>query len=178
MKRNAGVTELIRFNLVWYSMNAIFSRTAILHLMGTPASTSELNRFRLVFSNAGLPSTTVRDIVNTLHTVLDSRHATRIPGYAAGTSVTTLEAIFSKYTPADAQATSNGKTIRTAIATRNLANLDLPLLIYLMRNWTVHGNMIDGAFGSMPRFRTYIDTVLIALSEIHAGASQALLGKL
>jgi len=33
MTRNAGVTELVRFNMVWSAINAIFSRTAILHLL-------------------------------------------------------------------------------------------------------------------------------------------------
>src|SRR5262249_43408874 len=70
MTRDAGVTELLRFNLVWYSMNAIFSRMEILRLLGKPSSTSELNRFRLICSHANLTSAIVTPIVGTLHTIL------------------------------------------------------------------------------------------------------------
>ena len=89
-----------------------------------------------------------------------------------------LEAIFRKYVPADIQKKKVGKTLQTAIESGNYSALDVPTLIYLMRNWTVHGAMMDGAFGGIARFEGYIDSLLQALALVHVGASKALLAKL
>ncbi len=55
------------------------------------------------------------------------------------------------------------------------APLDVPVLIYLFRNWTTHAAMMEGAFGSIVRFRRYVDVMTQGLASIHCGFSKALL---
>jgi hypothetical protein len=173
-KRSAGVTELIRFNFAWSGMNALFSRKAIRDLLGNTAATSELDRFKFFFTHARLPSASVSAMTATLHGILRIPVTTRIAGVALA-PVTTLESIFFKYTTLEIQQKSAGEKIRAAIASGNMTALDLPVLIYQMRNWSVHGGLLDSSFKNEARFRAYIDTVLGALSEVHANISQVLL---
>lgn len=177
-KREPGITELIRFNMSWYAMNAVFSRKPILALLGTPRSNSEADKFRLIVTCAGLSTSRVAQTTNDLHTVLNFRHVTRMPNQSTGMSVTALQAIYEKYTPQDFQTLGVGRDVKHALAAGTLAGLDLATLIYLMRNWIIHASMMDGAFGSMVRFRQYTDTISEALASIHAGVSRALHARL
>lgn len=176
--RTAGVSELVRFNLAWFGMNALFSRNAVLQLIGTTKATSELDRFKFIYRHSGMSTGSITSFTSTLHSILATQITTTLPGHPIGTPTTTLQAIYEKYTPAHVQAMTNGRKIRSAISTGNMAALDLPTLIYLMRNWGVHGGLIDSSFRSVKRFRVYIDTILEALSEIHLGASANLLTKI
>lgn len=175
--RTPGVSEMIRFNLAWSGMNALFSRNAVLQLLGTTSASSELGRFKFVCSHSGLQPASVTAQTATLHSILSAQIKTAVPGHSLGTPVTTLSALHEKYTPVHVQSFATGKKIQAALSTGSLAQLDLPILIYLMRNWSVHGGLIDSSFRSVQRFRLYIDTILEALSEVHLGASLALLGK-
>lgn len=158
-RRGSGVTELIRFNMAWYAMNALFSRKAILDLLGGSTPSSELSKFRFLFDHAGLSKQRVATLTGSLHTILGAPHTTRVPGFAAGSPIGVLEGIMHKYIPAEALNYKNGVLIRSALSSGNLTTLDLPTLIYLMRNWIVHGAMMDGAFGGIVRFESYIEKI-------------------
>jgi len=68
-----------------------------------------------------------------------------------------------------------GMKIQAAISSGNMTPLDLPLLIYQMRNWSIHGALLDSSFRNEARFSAYINTILAALSDVHASVSQVLL---
>lgn len=175
--RTLGVSELVRFNLAWSGMNALFSRNAVLQLLGPIRATSELDRFKFIYRHSGVAAKSITSFTVTLHSILATQIKTTLPGHPIGTPITTLQVLHEKYTPAHVQVMANGRKVQSAISTGNMAPLDLPTLIYLMRNWGVHGGLIDSSFRSVNRFRLYIDTVLEALSEIHLGASTVLLAK-
>ncbi|MGQ0834090.1 MAG: hypothetical protein ACT4O5_04065 [Gammaproteobacteria bacterium] len=101
------MTELIHFNLAWYAMNAIFSRKAILDLLGPPASQSELDKFRLLFGHASL---------------------------SGAASVATLDESISRDSCKHTE-DANGEGDPAALTSKNLSALDLPMLNYLMRRW-------------------------------------------
>lgn len=176
--RTEGVSELVRFNLAWSGMNALFSRNAVLQLIGATKATSELDRFKFIYQHSGISAGSITSFTATLHSILATQIKTTLPGHPIGTPITTLQALHEKYTPAHVQAMANGKKIQSAISSGNMTPLDLPTLIYLMRNWGVHGGLIDSSFRSVNRFRLYIDTILEALSEIHLGTSAVLLAKI
>ncbi|MCW9023776.1 MAG: hypothetical protein OQK73_03760 [Gammaproteobacteria bacterium] len=175
--RSPGVTELVRFNLAWSGLNALFARSSILSLLPPASARSELERFRVLYNNANLDSAKVSSYEDTLRKILSVTITTRIAGVPDGTPVTTLHALHYKYTPIEAKTRGVGRKVTEALSTSNYAVLDLPILIYLMRNWSVHGALIDSSFRSVARFRTYIDTVFKSLAEIHNGISQELLSR-
>lgn len=175
--RTAGVSELVRFNLAWSGMNAIFSRDPVLQIVGSTSATSELDRFKFIFNHSGVSTNSIASLTATLHSILATQITTTLPNHPVGTPVTTLQALHEKYTPSHVQAKANGKKIQAAIASGNLTPLDLPTLIYVMRNWSVHGGLLDSSFRSVKRFRLYIDTILEALSEVHVGVSAVLLAR-
>jgi hypothetical protein len=177
-KRSPGVTELIRFNLAWSGMNALFSRKAILDVFPPSAPRSELARFRFLWSHAGtLPAGSSSGLTK-LHSILQCNITTRIAGLAIGTSVTTLHSLFYKYTPVEQQGRQTGQIIQSAMSSGVMSALDAPVLIYLMRNWSVHGGLIDSSFRSEGRFKMYIDTVLSMLADAHLAISGTLLSRL
>jgi hypothetical protein len=159
-------------------MNALFSRGAILGLVGRPKSTKELDKFKLLYTHANIAPPRINTLTVAAHSILNKSTSTRIAGHAPGSSVTILTAIVKKYIPPDAMSFTAGRLIQGALTTGNLSVLDLPTLIYLMRNWVIHGNLMDGAFGGIASFESYIDLILKALTEIHVGVSEALLKKL
>lgn len=175
--RAKGISEMVRFNLAWSGMNALFSRDSVLQLLGNTKASSELERFRFIYSHSGLRSTYIATHTATLHSILSAQIKTTIPGHPIGAPITILQVLYEKYTPKHVQSIGTNKKIQTALNSGSLTPIDLPILIYLMRNWSVHGGLTDSSFRSVQRFRLYIDTVLEALSEIHVGASFAILGK-
>jgi hypothetical protein len=172
--RSPGVTELIRFNLAWSGLNAIFARNSVLNLLPAARSRSELDRFRIIFDNSAVDPAKISKYEQVLQKILSVNITTRIAGLSQGAQVTTLHALHYKYTPVDTQSRGACRKVEEALNTSNFAMLDLPILIYLMRNWSVHGALIDSSFRSVARFKTYIDTVFEALSEIHFGISKEL----
>jgi hypothetical protein len=176
-KRSPGLMELVRFNFAWSGMNALFSRESVRALLGSTNAKSELDRFQFLFSHAQPPSASVSAWVKVLHAILNTQVTTRIAGVSLA-PVMTLESIFLKYTTPEIRRRKTGKLIQSAISTGNLSALNLPILIYQMRNWSVHGALLDSAFRNEARFKAYIDTVLAALSDVHANISQVFLQKL
>lgn len=176
--RSPGVTELIRFNLAWSGMNALFCRKSICDLLSTSSARGELARFKIFVRNANLSAQDVAIAERNLRNILDTQISTRIPGVPLGTPVTTLMALHSKYTPPDAQNRGASRTVGDALAAGSLAQLDLSTVIYLMRNWALHGALIDSSFRSVARFRSFIGIILANTAAIHHGVSNALLAKL
>ena len=174
-KRSLGVSELVRFNMVWSGMNALFSRQSILDLLPNAIAGSELLRFRILYNNASLDPVKISGYEKILRDILSVPITTRIPGIPSGKSVTTLHALHYKYTPVEIQARGVGKDIKNALDSGDYSSLDLPMLIYSMRNWSVHGGIIDSSFRNEDRFKLYIDTILSALSDVHYGISKELI---
>jgi hypothetical protein len=89
-----------------------------------------------------------------------------------------LFAFDAKYVPAAAKQRGAARLVAAAASSGNLTALDLPSLLYAFRNWSVHGNALDGGFGSRPRFANYLRILLEVLAEIHFATSSALRSKL
>ncbi|MGY4828208.1 hypothetical protein ACVNIS_06500 [Sphaerotilaceae bacterium SBD11-9] len=173
--RSPGVAEMIRFTMSWSGMNALFSRPSILALLGTTSASSELKRFRFVLSHSGLTPALIASHEAALRQLLSVHINTRVPGVVAGTPVTTLHSLFYKYTPTEVQGMPTGKVVKQALISGNYATLDLALLIYAMRNWSVHGGIIGSSFRSDTRFDRYMNSIQMALADIHDGLAAALL---
>lgn len=170
-----SVSEMIRFNLAWSGMNALFSRNSVVSLFTAAAPKSELDRFKLFYANSGVSLTAMAGLLANLHNILATPTISTVPGYPTGSSLPILQVLHEKYTPIQYQTMATGKLIAAAIRTGNYSALDMPLLIYLMRNWSVHGGLLGSNFRSVPRFDLYIKTVSDALSEVHAGLSADIL---
>jgi hypothetical protein len=166
--------ELMRFVFAWSGANALFARDAILTLLGTPSSKSELARFRVLFQTAMLTPQVVSAREKLLRNILSTPTVTRLPGVPFGTTTSTLFAINAKYVPLDAQTRGTGKLVAHAAISGHLATLDLPTLVYSFRNWSVHGNSIAGSFGSIPRFSAYASTLVETLADVHNGVAARL----
>lgn len=176
-QRKTSFVELLRYGFAWFGLNAIFSRPALLDLIGVPSNpNSEFEHFRVLFNAAPLPDSVSQTAA--LHGILGALTAPRLANQTLGTSVSTLFAIDAKYIPASAKAKGNGKVVTAAASSGSLATLDLARLLYAFRNWSVHGNALDGAFGSRPRFSQYVAVLLEVLAEIHLSTASALLPKL
>ena len=172
-----SVSEMIRFGLSWSAMNALFSRNAVVTLLDPKVPTSELDRFRIFYNNSGVDVSKMAGMLTNLHNILATPTLSAIPGNLPGTSLPILQVLHEKYTPFQYQKMASGKIITAAVATGNYINLDMPLLIYLMRNWSVHGGLLGSSFRNVPRFDLYIKTISQALSEVHAGISCVLNAK-
>jgi hypothetical protein len=113
-------------------------------------------------------------MLTNLHNILATTTLSAIPGNPPGTSLPILHVLHEKYTPLQYQKLSSGKLITAAVGSGNYSKLDLPLLIYLMRNWSVHGGLLGSSFRSVPRFDLYIKTIARALSEVHVCVASVL----
>lgn len=179
MRRSAktpSISEIVRFNLAWSGMNALFSRNAIFALIGSTPPRSELDRFKLLVNMAIAPANVLDSYTSNLHNLLKCITVSFVPGHPAGTPLSVLQVLHEKYTPAQYRSMATGVKIQAAIASGNYASLDAPTLIYLMRNWSVHGGILSSSFRSVPRFNSYIGTVSEALAIIHLQLSNKLLG--
>ena len=169
-----SVSEMIRFGLAWSAMNALFSRNSVVTLLDPKPPTSELDRFRVFYNNSGVDAAKMSGMLTNLHNILATTTLSAIPGNAPGTSLPILQVLHEKYTPLQYQKMASGKLITAAVASGNYSKLDLPLLIYLMRNWSVHGGLLGSSFRSVPRFDLYIKTIARALSEVHISIASVL----
>jgi hypothetical protein len=174
-KRARSFNEIIRYTFSWSGINAIFSRNELLHLLGTPKSDSELDRFRVLFQTAALPATDISNREELLHAFLSTQTITRLPLTPHGTAVSTLQAINIKYIPPSARKKGIGKRIDEAANSGNFSALDLPTLLYAFRNWSVHGNPLDGGFGGRAKFNLFLDTLNETLAEVHLKMASVLL---
>ncbi len=171
--RKASFTELLRYNFSWFGLNAIFSRDTLLQLVGTAQNSSEFARFCVLFDAASLVDATAT--IRVLHDLLARKTEPRLPSTRPGTAVPTLRAIQAKYLPGpNAKGTTN-KAVTAALFTGDWSGLNLPTLLYAFRNWSVHGNALDGCFGSRPGFLQYVTTLHGVLAEVHASTAARLL---
>ena len=176
--RAHALNELTRFTFLWTAANAIFARNEILHLLDPALGNraTELERFRVLFNNAGISAADIAKTEKTLHSLLAlPMHVKHFPWGAINNPPTILEVIYFKYTVPAEQSRGLGKKILQAATTRNYSALDLPTLIYATRNWNIHGVLLSSSFrGSQKKFNLWIDTINTAISQVLGGASKAL----
>jgi hypothetical protein len=176
-QRKTPFVDILRYGFAWFGLNAVFSRPSLMHLFGQPSNpNSEFERFRVLFDAAALANSAARTAA--LHAILTAPTAPRLPSHPTGTPVSTLFAFDAKYVPAAAKQRGAARLVAAAASSGNLTALDLPSLLYAFRNWSVHGNALDGGFGSRPRFANYLRILLEVLAEIHFATSSALRSKL
>lgn len=162
-KSNNLFIELLRFNFSWSGINAIYTRNDLLSLFGTPSNNGEYSKFSLLYTNAVLPNAIVR--LQELHLLLNTQITTRLPN-SSNHPVSTLKAIQLKYLP-DNVPGPVAKAMREAVDAGNANSLDMPILLYLFRNWSVHGNTLHGCFGSHPGFLKYTSLLQETLADVH-----------
>ena len=165
-------TEFIRYGFVWFGLNAIFSRQSLLTLVAVPTGAAEFDRFKVLL-NAG-PVTNSSAIERELRDLLDTPITPRLPDIPTGTSVTTLNAITLKYIPSATRQGRPAAALAAAANSGSAALLDLPTMLYGFRNWSVHGNALDGCFGSHPRFVRHVELLTTVLAEVHLNTAHAI----
>jgi len=163
--RRASFVELLRYGFSWFGLNAIFSRPALLHLIGNPANNSEYDAFLVLYNVRPVPNASVLEAQ--LHKLLSAQTSPRLPNVPSGTTVSTLHAIYAKYIPAGKVEGRAAKALRSAATSGNISALNLPTLIYGFRNWFVHGNALDGSFGTRPGFLDYVGILQQGLADVH-----------
>lgn len=168
-------TELVRFTMAWSGMNALFSRPAVLAVFGEVRLNSELLDFTTIVSKSQLNISRTSTLEAHLRKVLIAPVKVHtLIGHMPGTQLPTLQVIHEKYTPASYQNKGIGRKLQESIQNGNADNLDLPTIIYAMRNWSLHGSILGSSFRSTSRFAAFLDTINDALSEIHALAATEL----
>lgn len=172
-KKTPSVTEMVRFGLAWSGMNALFSRNAIFALLGIAAPKSELDRFKALVAVAIVP-TQLTSAASNLQHLLQNSTVSYVPGHPSGTALPVLQVLHEKYTPIQYRDMATGKLIQKAITTGDYTCLDASTLIYLMRNWSVHGGILSSSFRSVPRFNSYIGTISDSLALIHVQLAEKL----
>ena len=171
-KRSPSFVELLRFDFTWFASNAIFTRPELRDLIGKPKGTAELDQFLVLYDNASIINASA--IEARLQAILAAPTSPRLPDAPAGTVVATLDAIRRKYQHTGIHGRT-AKAIEAAAITGNMAGLDIPTIIYAFRNWSVHGNALDGSFGSRPRFLEFCRSLIGLLAEVHRDTAAALL---
>jgi hypothetical protein len=169
--KTPSVSQLVRFNLAWAGMNALFSRNSVFTLLGIAHPISELDRFKALYAKAAPSYVDMTAHLGTLHALLQKPTVSYVPGFPAGSTHTVLKALHFKYTPMQYQNMATGKKVAAAIGSGNLAALDIPTLMYLMRNWSVHGGIVSSNFRSVSGFDRYISTMNEALALVHLNLS-------
>lgn len=165
--KTPSVSQVVRFNLAWAGMNALFSRNSVFAHLGLAHPVSELDRFKALYAKAAPPATVMTTHLGTLHSILQKSTAAYVPGFPAGSTHTVLKALHFKYTPIQYQNMATGKKVAAAVASGNLVPLDVPTLMYLMRNWMVHGGIVSSNFRSVSGFDNYVATMNEALALVH-----------
>lgn len=167
--------ELLRFNFSWFALNAIFTRSELLSLFGSPIKNGEYSEFELLYTSAIVAANeAVR--LQQLHLLLNTQITTRLPSTSnhSLSPVSTLKAIYLKYLPSNIHGVT-AKSIKQAVTAGNANSLDMPTLLYGFRNWSVHGNTLHGCFGSHPRFYEYISLLQETLADVHYGTATKLI---
>lgn len=173
--KSPAVAEMIRFTMAWSGLNALFARPEVLKLLGGTSATSELKLFQYLLSNSGLSASAVAGYEAKLRALLSSTVVSTVPGHSPGTALPCIQVLHEKFTPQPYRSKGVGRTIQYAISSGNYTLLDLPTIVYAMRNWSVHGGLIGSSFRSVPRFNSFIGNVLAATSDIHDSVSKKLL---
>jgi hypothetical protein len=152
-----------------------------------------VDRFTVLYSNAGITPAIETTALSTLYRLLDMECDTddvapmltvpttpaRNPNLAAPAYPTMWEVVFHKYSRVKDQTRGIGKVIGDALAAHNFPRPDAPTLIYGARNWTVHGMLLTSFFrGSQRKYETFIDNINLLLAAALAGVSQQLATKI
>jgi hypothetical protein len=161
--RKGAFVEVLRYTFAWFGINAVFSRPALLNLLGQPTTTSELSAFRVLYDSTTLPNATA--LQARLHSILAAQTSPRLPNVAPGTVVSTVHAIHTKYLSHHNKGLASQAVAQAAAG--NFSQLTIPKLLYAFRNWSVHGNALEGSFGTRPGFITYVETLEEILAEVH-----------
>lgn len=171
-------TDFVRFGFVWFSLNAIYDRESILSLLANVSKGyNEFEKFELLFKVGLISSQAV--IEDELRSLLDTNIATRtVGGLQKPVPITTLSSIYSKYIPSGTVRGKAGKALFDAANKGCSSNVDLPIMLYGFRNWSLHGNAIDGCFGSHVAFTRYQEILTTVLAQVHLNVSSELLRKL
>lgn len=169
-----SVTEIIRFTMAWSALNALFARPSVLRLLGRRTQGSELERFNILVQNSGVAEQRKLRYEGILQEILATDVVTTVPGHPPKSTVPTVQILHEKYTPISYQSMGVGRRMQESISNGSTENLDLATLIYAMRNWSVHGGVVASSFRSVPRFKSYIGTVVKAVADIHVGVSENL----
>jgi len=164
--------ELLRFNFCWFGLNAIFSRPSLLGLFCQQKGQSEFDDFCVLFDQATLPNTQTQ--LDKLHALLRTETSPRMPLLLAGTKVTTLRAIHTKYLKHTSSKGKTAKRIAAASETGEFVELNLPTLLYAFRNWSVHGAALDGSFGTRPGFIEYVSILQAVIADVHYSTAKNL----
>lgn len=174
--------ELTRFYYAWTAANALFGRPALLTVLDphSKPEDSELKKFNVLYTHANAVSPIPSTHIETLRIILFSHiQVTRFPWQPGINSTPILDVIYRKYSDPGQYKRANYKTIANALKTNNKELLDLPLVIYLTRNWTLHGSLLNSGFrGPKEKFVLYINTVNQALADIILGAAKAIQSKI
>jgi len=172
-KRKASFVEVLRYGFAWFGLNAVFARPALLDFVGAPANSGEFEQFLVLFHATPLPdaATQTADLVELLTAQVESR----LPHIPIGTSVSTLRALQTKYLSHIRPIRGRtAKAVAGAAVSGNVASLDLATLLYAFRNWSVHGNALDGCFGSRPGFLKYVGILQQVLADVHVATATKL----
>lgn len=163
--RRASFVELLRYDFSWFGLNAIFARPELLKLVGVPRNSGEFQRFLVLFNATALPDAPAQTA--DLHKLLAAQVSSRLPNTASATSVSALCAIHTKYLSHSNPVGATAKAIESAAVSGRVSALDLATLLYALRNWSVHGNALDGCFGSRSGFRRYVQILQEVLASVH-----------
>lgn len=177
--RAYAMNELTRFMFMWTAANALFARLEVLSILNSniKMNASELDRFKVLFNHSQLTLSDISSKEEILHKLLSlPMNVKNFPWENLKRSPTILEVIYYKYTVEKEQRNPFGRRLLNVATTNNYSQLDLPTLIYATRNWNTHGVLLSSSFrGTRKSFNLWIDTINLALAQILAGSSKALL---
>jgi hypothetical protein len=178
-KKHDLFLEILRFNFSWFALNAIFSREDLLSLfrkIPPEKKENEYSKFLLLYSNALSLNKIeyLEERSNKLHDLLAKETTTRLP-YPNNSPVSTLEAIYLKYLPKPKKAVEEAVK---AVKAGNVDSVEIPMLLYQFRNWSVHGNTLHGCFGSEPGFLEYVSLLQEILADVHYATATKLMSSL
>jgi hypothetical protein len=181
--RGQGVTESVRFMLMWTAANALFAHDPILALMAPNPSKlpkKELERFKLLHKFAAVDPAAEKTCVDLMHNLLSMECATNdVKAYLVAGNPTMWEVIFYKYLRPEDQKCGIGRVIAAALAKKSMPKTDGATIIYGARNWTVHGVLLTSFFrGSHRKYQTFMDAIQLLLAATLHGAAQNLRGRI
>lgn len=168
--RAASYLESTRFTYAWTAANALFGRDEVLRpVIAGKLPTTELSRFRAVYSLASLTPAEEAAYLAPLHTTLALQRVTTEFPWATLPAVRVVDLIYYKYTPSSYKGKGDAaKAIaNVALGNKAVTSLDLPTLIYATRNWTVHGSLLDSSFRGAPQqYQLYMTTITKSLALV------------
>ncbi len=199
--RTQGITESVRFNLLWTGANALFAKDSVLSAVVAPASLSpatkgsEQKRFAALYASANIDAVEEKDALQTLHDLLSMEcKAQGVVGELKADGTPTMwEIIYHKYMRPKDRGCGLGKILSPVLEAAKKANaapaskridhpmpnIDGPTLIYAARNWAVHGMLLTSFFrGSREKYLTFSENITFLLAATLDGASRKLLTRL